>query len=276
MTNRLGSCLDRIRQTAPCIHCITNYVTVNDVANLLLACGARPIMADDPEEAAEITRLSQGLSLNIGTVQQHTVSAMLAAGREANRLGHPIVLDPVGVGASALRTRVARELTAQLKLSAIRCNISEIKALISGDGDPQGVDAAAGDAIREETLEQTIVWLKRAAARLECVLAVTGAIDLVTDGDRCFVLYGGRAEMGRVTGTGCQLSALLTACLAANPDHPLEAAAAAVGAMGLAGERGWDRMRELDGNIAYRGYIIDTLYRMTGDQLEGGIRFEIR
>ena len=149
-------------------------------------------------------------------------------GKKAAALGHPILLDPVGAGASALRTNTALSLMHELPLTVIRGNISEIKTLALGSGTTKGVDADVADAVTEETLPQAIQFVKDFAQRSKAIIAITGAIDLVSDGTQCCVIRNGRPEMGRITGTGCQLSGLMTAFLVANPDRPLEAAAAAV------------------------------------------------
>lgn len=201
---------------------------------------------------------------------------MFAAGKRANALDHVVLLDPVGAGASALRTDTAVELMKELELSAIRGNISEIKTLAHGSGTTKGVDADVADAVTEDNLEEAVAFVKEFAKKAECIVAITGAIDLVSDGEVCYVIRNGRPEMGRITGTGCQLSGMMTAFLVANPDNQTEAAAAAVCAMGLAGEIGWSRMQEGDGNSTYRNRIIDAIYNMNGDTLDKGARFEIR
>lgn len=272
----LGACLDRVRERRPLIHCITNYVTANDVANLLLACGASPIMADEPEEVEEITARCAGLCLNLGTPSQRTIPSLMRAGVRAGELGRPVVLDPVGVGASALRLRTARELMARVPFTVLRGNVSELRALAGGQEHTQGVDAGGADAVTEAGLERGIAFAKGTARRTGTVVAVTGAIDLVSDGERCVVIRNGRPEMGLVTGTGCQLSALTAAYLAASPEHPLEAAAAAVCAMGVAGELAWARMSPQDGNATYRDRIIDAVCRMDGAALEKGANYEMR
>lgn len=268
----LSEYLSRVRQQAPVIHAISNYVTANDVANLLLACGASPIMADDPEEAVYITRLSAALALNLGTLSRRRVSAMLAAGEEAGRLGRPVLLDPVGAGASPMRTDTARMLLHRLPVTALRCNASELRALLSGTHTHRGVDA---DRQQAGSLSEQIVFVKGAARQLGCLVAVTGETDLVSDGDTCFVIRNGRPEMSRVTGTGCQLSALCAAFLAADPDRSVYALAAAVCAMGLAGEVAWGRMTPGDGNAAYRSRIIDAVYHLDGETLNKGARYEL-
>lgn len=272
----LGSCLARVRETHPLIHNITNYVTVNDVANVLLACGASPIMADDPDDVRDITAICGGLNINIGTLNARTIPAMFVAGEVANSLSHPVVLDPVGTGASALRTNTAYELLDRVRLACIRGNISEVKTLALGAGTTRGVDADVADAVTEETLDGAVAFAKAFAARCGAVVAITGAIDIVADAERAYVIRNGCAAMSSITGTGCMLSALVAAFLVANPDCALEAVAAAVCMMGLAGELGAARMGELDGNASLRTYIIDAIYRMTPDALDAGAKFEIR
>ena len=265
------STLDQIRAASPLVHCITNYVTVNDVANVLLAIGARPIMADDPEEAEEITALCAGLCLNIGTLNARTIPSMIAAGKRARALAHPVVLDPVGAGASRLRTATALRILDEVRPALIRGNISEIRTLAVGSGATQGVDANAADAVTEENLGAAADLLHAFAARTGAVIAVTGAIDIVTDGRDCYAIRNGRAEMACVTGTGCQLSALLTAALAAAPSDPLAAVAETTALMGTAGELAWAQMEESDGNATYRTRIIDAIYHMTTEELHANM-----
>ncbi len=271
-----GNMLENVRTSHPLIHNITNYVTVNDCANIVLACGASPIMADDPEEAEEIAAICGGLNLNIGTLNGRTVASMLIAGKRANALGHPVVLDPVGVGASKLRTETALRLLEQVRFTVIRGNISEIRLLASGSGSARGVDADAADQVTEKNLDEVLRFEKEFAQQTGAVVAITGAIDLVTDGKTSYCLRTGHPMMSAVTGTGCQLSAMTAAFVTANPTHPLEAAAAAVSAMGLAGELAHDRLGALDGNATYRNYIIDAIYKMTPEILEKGASYEVR
>lgn len=268
--------LANVRLNSPLVHNITNYVTVNDVANVLLACGGSPIMSDDAGEVEEITSICGGLNINIGTLNQTTIPSMFLAGKKANELGRKVLLDPVGAGASRLRTETAVKLMEELKFDVIRGNISEIKTLASGSGSTKGVDADVADAVTEQTLDSAVAFVKELAKRTGSVIAVTGAIDLVADGERCYVLRNGRPEMGRITGTGCQLSALITAFIVANPEHVLEAAAAAVCLMGLAGEMGWSRMLPGDGNSTYRNRIIDAIDQMDDAMLDQGARYEVR
>lgn len=270
------TCLENVRNTVPLIHNITNYVTVNDVANVLLACGASPIMADDEGEVEEITAICSGLNINIGTLNSRTIPSMLKAGKAAQALNHPVVLDPVGAGASTLRTDTARRLIREIRFTVVRGNMSEIKTLAAGSGNTRGVDASVEDVVTEDNLESAIAFVKDLSARDGAIVAVTGAIDLVADAERCYVIRNGRPEMGKVTGTGCQLSALTAAYVAANPGNCLEAAAAAVCLMGLAGEIGFLHMEPGDGNAAYRSRIIDAICNMDGRELERGAKYEVR
>jgi hydroxyethylthiazole kinase len=272
----LGKCLENVRKNVPLVHNITNYVTVNDVANVLLACGGSPIMSDEPEDVEDITSICGGLNINIGTLNKNSIEGMFRAGRKANELGHTLLLDPVGAGASKLRTDTAVKLMDELKFTCIRGNISEIKTLALGSGTTKGVDADVADAVTEDTLDSAVRFIKDFAKKAGAVVAITGAIDLVSDGDKCFVIRNGRPEMGKITGTGCQLSGLTTAFLVANPDNKLEAAAAAVCTMGLAGEIGWSNMQEGDGNSTYRNRIIDAIFNMNGDLLDRGAKYEVR
>ena len=272
----LGNCIENVRNGAPLVHNITNYVTVNDVANVLLACGASPIMSDEPDDVEDITSICGGLNINIGTLNKRSIEAMYLAGAKACELGHVVLLDPVGAGASALRTNTAVGLMDKIDFTVIRGNISEIKTLASGSGTTKGVDADVADAVTQNTLNGAVSFAKELAAKTGTIIAITGAIDLVADATHCFVITNGRPEMGRITGTGCQLSGLMTAFVTANPNAKLEAAAAAVCTMGLAGEIGWERMQEGDGNSTYRNRIIDAIYNMDAATLDAGAKYEIR
>ena len=271
-----SECLRNVRATVPLVHSITNYVTINDVANAVLACGGSPIMSDEPEDVGEITAICGGLNINIGNLNRQTIEAMRVAGRRSRELGHIRVLDPVAAGASTLRTRVCGELQELVGFDAIRGNASELKALALGSSTTRGVDASAADAVTDANLDEMVAFAKGYAREVGGVVAITGAIDLVASADACYVIRNGRAEMGRVTGTGCMLSGILCAYLIANPTDRLEAAAAAVCLMGLAGEVGWSRMRAGDGNATYRNRIIDALCNIDGARLDEGARYELR
>ncbi|MEG0661881.1 MAG: hydroxyethylthiazole kinase, partial [Anaerovoracaceae bacterium] len=196
--------------------------------------------------------------------------------RKSKELGHPTLLDPVGVGASALRTNTAIELMKEIDFDVIRGNISEIKTLAEGSGTTKGVDADVADQITEDNLEQGISFAKKFSQKTGGVVAITGAIDIVAKGEKAYIIRNGNPMMSKITGTGCMLSGMITAYLVANPETPLEATAAAVCAMGLCGELGFARLTKADGNSTYRNYIIDAVCNLTGEELERGANYEVR
>lgn len=270
----LGELLEAVRLREPLIHAITNYVTANDCANVLLACGASPIMADDPGEVEDVTGLCAALTLNLGTLNRGRIRAMEKAGRRANALGRPVVLDPVGVGASRLRARTGRELLERVRFAAIRGNRSELETLAGVKTPSRGVDA--GRETAAQSVEAALSSARALAKQTGAVVVMTGGVDLIADSAQVCLVRNGHEQMGRVTGTGCQLSVLTAAFLAANPDKPFWAAVAAACAMGLCGELAWARMGPLDGSASYGRYVIDAVSKLTPEQLEKGARYELR
>ena len=270
----LKNALDNVRATTPLVHNITNYVTVNDCANALLAIGASPIMSDEPNDVGDIASICGGLTLNIGTLNLRSVEGMFVAGETASKLGHPIVLDPVGAGASELRTRTAGDLLDKLSVSVIRGNMSEVKALAGGAATTRGVDVCPDDAVTEDNLAASVAFARDFAAKTGAVVAITGAIDIVADAERAYAIRNGSPLMGRITGAGCMLSCLCAAYAVANPTASLDAVVAAVAGMGLAGQIAQGRMSGYDGNGSFRTYLLDALYNLDGDALEQGARVE--
>ena len=266
-----GNYLQKVQTLAPLIHCITNYVTCRDCANILLACGASPIMADEPEEAAEITEICNGLLLNIGTLHLHTIGAMFRAGSRACALGHPIVFDPVGAGASKLRKETAQKVIAEFKPAVIRGNISEILTLACGSDCSRGVDANAGDSISSQSLPRYIEMARDFSQKIGAIVAISGETDIITEGKSVCLVRNGCSAMPKITGSGCMLSALTTAFTVATGTEsadPFLAVAAAHCAMGLAGEIAWDATRARGmGTGAFVSSIIDSIFNMTGDML---------
>ena len=268
--------LGNVRNKTPLVHNITNYVTVNDCANILLACGGSPIMSDDEGDVEDITSICGGLNINIGTLNKNTIPSMFLAGRRANELGHVTLLDPVGAGASRLRTETAAKLIDEIRFSVIRGNISEIKALAQGANSTKGVDADAADQVNADNVDSVIAFAKAFAEKTGAVIAITGATDLITDGKQVCLIRNGHPMMSRITGTGCMLSAMTTAFAVANPDRLFEAVCTSVIAMGLCGEIAHARLGNMDGNSTYRNYIIDAVYRLTAEELKDGAKYEMR
>lgn len=271
----LGQMLENVKKKTPLVHNITNYVTVNDCANILLACGGSPIMADDLDDVKDITRICTALNINIGTIQRDLIPSMLAAGRISNSLNHPVLLDPVGAGASRIRTETSLELIENIRFAAIRGNISEIKAIALGSGGARGVDADVADSVTDETIPSVIEFAREFSIKTGAVTVITGATDLVVSKDRQFIIRNGHPMMSSVTGTGCMLSAMTAAYLGANPGNEAEACAAAVCAMGLCGELAHKRLSEHDGNSTFRNMIIDEIYNLTPQKLENGAKITV-
>lgn len=271
------SILKNVQQKSPLVHCITNYVTVNDVANAILACGASPIMADDINEVEDITSICNATYINIGTLNERTIESMIKAGKKANSLGHPVVLDPVGAGASKFRTDTTFKLLDEIKFSVIRGNISEIKTIYTGNGKTKGVDADIRDRVTEETIDDAVLLAKDMSKRFGSVIVITGAIDIVSDENKAYVIRNGHPVMSKITGTGCMLTGIITAFVAANRDNITEAVAAAVSLMGLSGELGYLRMKENNaGTSSLRTYLIDEISKIDDSTLKGGMKVEIR
>lgn len=258
-----------VAKKVPLVHHLTNYVTVNDCANVVLACGGSPIMADDAKEVAAITAISDSLVLNIGTLNERTVASMLLAGKEANALGKPVVLDPVGAGASDLRNEAVSRLLEGVKFAVIRGNISEIKAVALGNGTTKGVDADLADQVSEANLAQVVDFAKRLSRDTQAVVAITGATDLITDGEVTYLVTNGHPMMSKITGSGCMLSSVIGAYVGANPREVLEATLAAVVLMGLSGERAYGAGI---GTASFRMGLIDEVSLMDSETLVGGAK----
>ncbi len=255
--------LKSLRDKKPLIHNITNFVVMNFTANALLAFGASPVMAHAPEEVEEMVSFAGALVLNIGTLTRDWVTSMLKAGKKANALGIPIVLDPVGAGATTFRTDTAMKLAGELSISVIRGNASEVLSLAGKDAQTKGVDAVHG-------VDEAQSAAAALSQELGTTLAITGPVDLVTDGTRFLRVHNGHERMGTVTGTGCAATALIGAFLAVD-ENPLEAAATALAAYGLAGEGAAEASR---GPGSFRPALLDALFKLNKDILEGNVRIK--
>lgn len=269
-----GRVLRLIHERAPLVQCITNFVTVNDCANMILAAGGSPSMAHDKREVEEAVAGVQALVCNLGAVED--VEAMMMAGKEANRLGKPVVLDPVGAGRTSLRRDSVRWLLSEVQFSVIRGNASEIRALAGESAVGSGVDVSALDVITEENLKDSVEMIKKLAKQTGSVIAVSGVIDVVSDGSRVMVLRNGCAAMSRITGSGCMLTSLMGAACGAIPQEPFAAACGAMAVMGVCGELA-DKRRIMNGtgNATFRTDLIDAAFNLKEEQLMEGVRYEI-
>ena len=265
--------LTAVRQRKPLVQCITNVVTVNDCANIILAVGGSPTMASYPLEVAEAVHQAQALVCNLGAIDK--VDAMILAGQEANRLGKPVVLDPVGAGGTQLRRDAVRRLLDAVHCTVIRGNASEIRYLAGYPTTGSGVDVSYLDEIQEETLDATVAMAKRLARELGTVIAISGKLDVVSDGTETCVLRNGCATMARITGSGCMLTSLIGAFCGACAE-PFLATCSAVAAMGISGELAEEkRLRHGTGNATFRNDLIDAIYNLTEEQITQGVRYEI-
>ena len=244
-----GATLAAIRDQKPLVHNITNYVVMNETANAILALGALPVMAHAREEVEEMVGLAGALVLNIGTLSEHWIESMLLAGRAAGARGVPVVLDPVGAGATRYRTDTAKRLLDELEIAVVRGNAGEIATLVGVEAEVRGVESVEAGAEPAE--------LAREAARsLGAVAAVTGPVDQISDGERTVAVANGHEFLGTVTGTGCMATAMTGCFLAAKPESPVAAAAEALVAFGVAAE---DAAAQARGPGSFHAALYDAL-----------------
>lgn len=252
--------ITKIRQHNPLIHNITNIVVANYVANGLLALGASPIMADAQEEMADLAQFSSALVLNIGTLDAIKVQAMLAAGKAANQQGVPVVLDPVGVGATQYRQQVVKTLLQQIQFSAIRGNVGEIAQLIGANWQAKGVDAGEGNL-------DIVALAKQAAQHLDCVVAVSGAQDYISDGKQVAMIANGTPMFPKMTGSGCLLGAVIGAFLAVDRQTPFLTVTQACTAYAVGGEIAAANLAPTQHGQFYVG-LLDCLGNLTDQQVQ--------
>ncbi len=255
--------LKNIRVKKPLIHNITNFVVMNNTANALLACGASPVMAHAPEEVEEMVSFAGALVLNIGTLTPYWIDSMLKAGKRANELNVPIILDPVGSGATKLRTDSAKQLINELSISVVRGNASEVLSLAQEGSRTKGVDSIHN--VDEAADAATIL-----ARELKATLAITGEVDLITDGERTFMVHNGHGLMSYVTGTGCTATAVIGAFLAVDHDA-VEATATALAYFGFAGEKAGANVQAPG---SFQVALLDALFTIDEKQLKEGTKIK--
>lgn len=265
--------LNRVRLKKPLVQCITNFVTVNDCANIILAAGGSPTMASHPLEVEEAVAQVQALVCNLGAIEH--LDSMILAGKEANRLGIPVVLDPVGAGGARFRRDAVKKLLEAVHFTAIRGNASEIRYLAGQQTTGSGVDVSSLDEITEENLDTAVRMTAELAEKLGSVIAISGKIDIISNGQESCVLRNGCATMARITGSGCMLTSLIGTFCGANRD-PFSATCWAMAAMGISGELAEKkRLQHGTGNATFRNDLIDGVFNLTEEQLKEGVRYEI-
>jgi hydroxyethylthiazole kinase len=261
-----GTTLRALREAKPLVHQITNYVVMNETANATLALGALPVMAHAVEEVEQMAGIASALVLNIGTLSERWIEAMLLAGRTASARKVPVVLDPVGAGATDYRTDAARRLLDAVDVTVVRGNAGEVATLVGGDAEVRGVESMGAGI---EPMELA----REAARRLGVVASVTGRVDHVSDGERTLAVENGHALLGAVTGTGCMATAITACFVAAKPKQPLEAASEALAAFGVAAE---DAADGAPGPGTFHTRLYDALYALDPDALDGRTRIRER
>lgn len=280
LLQKIPELLNEVKSKNPLTHCITNFVTVNDCANAVLAIGASPIMSEDIEEVAEVVSIADALVINIGKLSHEQVEAMKISSAQANKINTPVILDPVGVGISQLRNKVTLEIIENYKLAAIRGNITEIKTIakltgiISESNTAKGVDVSESDIITQDNLNENADVISKLAAKLDTVILASGPIDILSDGETTIAIDNGDEMMPYITGSGCMLSSIVGSCIGAT--NPLEGTMLAALLMTIAGEKARSKVdSENTGTGSFRAYLIDYLYKLDGQTLINKSNIEI-
>lgn len=276
MTNYLMQNIEKnlknIKEKNALTHCITNSVTINDCANAVLAIGGSPFMAEDAEELEEVVTIADVLVINIGKLSKDQINSMKISCETANKTNTPIVLDPVGVGVTELRNRTTMDLIENYDITAIRGNISEVKAIarltgvINQSNSAKGVDVNIDDIITKDNLKANGELIKQLAAKLNTVILASGPIDILSDGETTVAIDNGDDMMPLITGSGCMLSSIVGSCIGGT--NPLEGSLIAILAMNIAGEKARAKVDERDeGTGSFRAYLIDYLYKTNAESL---------
>ena len=272
LLDNIDATLNSIREKNALTHCITNSVTINDCANAVLAIGGSPFMAEDVEELKEVVTIADVLVINIGKLSKDQIEAMKVSAKTANETNTPIVLDPVGVGVTELRNRVTLDLIENNNITAIRGNISEIKAIaklvgvLDESNTAKGVDVNADDIITEENLKANGDLICELSQKLNCVILASGPIDILSDGKTTVAIDNGDDMMPLITGSGCMLSSIVGSCIGGS--NPFDGTLVAILAMNIAGEKARAKVDEKDeGTGSFRAYLIDYLYKTNSETL---------
>lgn len=252
------------KENNPLIHCITNPISIKNCANVVLAVGASPIMAEHPKEVEGITRRSQALLLNLGNITDARMESMQLSAKVATQNSIPMILDLVGVGVSPLRLELAEKLIAENSFSILKGNMSEIKAMLGMNSHAVGIDVGQADKVHENNLDSSIAIVKALASKTGSVVVASGKYDIITDGTECYIVKNGTAMLSNITGTGCMLTALIASYLPAS--SPIEAALGGCMIMGIAGELAEERIQStseiLLGSASFEVHLIDSIYRI--------------
>ncbi len=275
MTNQdLISNLLQIKQSVktkkPLIHCITNPISINDCANMVLAVGAKPIMAEHPLEVSEITIVSKALGVNLGNITDIRMKSMLVSGKTAYENKIPHVIDLVGVGCSKLRLEYAKKYISQCHPNVIKGNMSEIKAIYGIKSNSKGIDVGVSDVVTDKNIDETIQMLKKLSIKTNSVVVATGVVDIITNGNDTYLINNGCEMLSMITGTGCMVNALIASYISSK--NILEGTILAVALMGICGELSQD----VKGTGSFRNQLIDNMFSISDDIIRKNLRYIIK
>jgi len=256
-----------IKAEKPLIHCITNHISINDCANVVLAVGAKPIMAEHPAEVSEITACSKALAINLGNINDTRMKSILLSGKTAREKNIPSIIDIVGVGCSALRLDFTKKFILECQPSVIKGNMSELKALCGMESGAKGIDVGEKDAITNDNLVNSIAILKSLSSKTGSVVAATGVVDIITDGTDTYLMENGCEMLSMITGTGCMLN-VLTAVFISNKNI-MGGTVLATALMGICGELS----QNAKGTATFRTTLLDSIFSISDDKFMEKIRY---
>ncbi|MCY6372644.1 hydroxyethylthiazole kinase [Clostridium ganghwense] len=259
-----------VKLKKPLIHCITNPISINDCANMVLAIGAKPIMAEHPLEVSEITAVSKSLGVNLGNITDNRMKSMLISGKVAFENKIPQVIDLVGVGCSKLRLNYAKKFISECHPSVIKGNMSEIKAICGIKNNSKGIDVGECDIVTEKNSDESIEMLKTLSLQTGSVIAATGVVDIITNGTHTYLITNGCEMLSMITGTGCMLTALIASYISSG--NILEGTVLAIVLMGICGELS----QNVKGTGNFRAELIDNMFSISDDTIIKKIRYKLK
>lgn len=263
MVSRIAKMMTEVRTKNPLVHHLTNYVTVNDCANITICAGGSPVMSDAARDVPEMVRISSSVVLNIGTLKPRTIESMIVAGKEANDAGIPVILDPVGAGATRYRTESVMKILDGVEISVIKGNSGEIGVLAGTGGEVRGVDSVS-------TMSDCAETVKLFAKNTGAVVAMTGPVDYVSDGKKVAILSNGDRYLECVSGTGCMVSSVV-GCYTGTHGANLKSVAAAISVFCIAGEIA---AQDCKGPGSFKVSLFDSMYNLTEKDVTSRLKME--
>ncbi|MBP2627761.1 MAG: Hydroxyethylthiazole kinase [Firmicutes bacterium] len=276
MTNQAFNIADlleirhKVKAEKPLIHCITNHISINDCANVVLAVGAKPIMAEHPAEVSGITASSKALAVNLGNINDTRMQSMLISGKTAFKKSIPSIIDIVGVACSPLRLDFTKNFISECHPSVIKGNLSELKALCGMESSAKGIDVDEKDAVTNDNIAPNIAMLKSLSAKTGSVVAATGAVDIITDGTDTYLIKNGCEMLSMITGTGCMLNVLAAAFLSSK--NIMGGTILAIALMGICGELS----QNTKGPATFRTTLLDSIFSISDNKLKEKIRYTLK